>query len=246
MIGFEKFGNMRNLEIKSLSDRRLRLIDPTVKGFYDKVLQFKVGVDVDVKDKKKIEAYINAIEEVQDAELVPFWRPIMDPSEIDGKIVYQKGNPPAVRHSYNWWKDKAEKMPSVEGNIWLPGSEYQYYADEVDLINQYVAEGYDLDEAIAGVVLNSVKFGHYADSEEAEEDFEATGSRQVCGRYDLGNTCKLLRCTNEKAGGYWMAGGHRSCYGDHYPLADIDHEDNVDYDETLSVGWLVLMSSPAH
>lgn len=240
MIGFGKFGKKRDLEIKKLLDERLMLIDPTVKGFFDKVLQFET-------DNAEINAYIDAVREVKEAELAPFWRPIMDPSEDGGKIIYMKGRKPAVGHSYNWWKEKAEEIPAVEGNIWLLGSEYQYYADEVALINRYVAEGHELEEAIENVVINSAKFGHYADSEGALDNFEPTGSREICDCYDWGNTYKILSCTNNKvADGFWVAGG--CCYVNGYnrPLADLCHfncEDGVSYN---GVGWLVLPCSTVH
>ena len=68
MIGFGEFSNLRYMEIKSLSDERLMLINPTAQGFYDKVLQFKT-------EDKDINAFIRAVYEVQEAELTPFWRP---------------------------------------------------------------------------------------------------------------------------------------------------------------------------
>ncbi len=223
----------RSLEITNLADERLMRIDPTAKGFYDKVLHFRT------KDKK-INSFIEIVRETQEVGLVPFWRPVMDPTEIDGKIVYQKGKPPAVGHSYKWWKDTAEQMLPIQGNIWLPGSEYQYYADKVDLINQYVAEGHDLEEAIEGVVLNSAKFGHFADSEGAQRDFETTGSRKICGRYDLGNCCKLLRCTSKKDGGYWLAGSFFFVRGDFFQLAGCTHDIDVNREHRNGLGWLIV------
>ena len=241
MIGFGEFSNLRYMEIKSLSDERLMLINPTAQGFYDRVLQFKT-------EDKDINAFIRAVYEVQEAELTPFWRLVMDPSEIGGKITYLKRKLPAIGHSYNWWKDEAEKMPSVEDKIWLLGSEYQYYADEVDLINQLVEAGYPLDKAIEGIVLNSTEFGHYVNSKEAKKgEFERTGSRELCGRYDLGNTCKILRCSDVKVGGFWIAGGSCKSNGRGATLADLKYEVKRDfYSRPVSVGWYVLESKPGH
>ncbi len=243
MIGFGEYGGFakqRNLEITSLSDKRLMLIDPTVDGFYDNVLQFSTG------RSEKINLFIEAVREVQEEKLTPFWRPVMDPSEIDGKIVYMEGEPPAAGHSYNWWKAEAEKMPSVEGNIWLLGNECQYYADEVALINQYVAEGHDLYEAIYNVVIKSAEFGYYIDSKRETRGLEVTGSREICGRYDLGNTTKILSCSSERYGGFWKAGGEWDFNSVESPLADLSHRNSVDKDNDDSVGWLVLPCRSVH
>ncbi len=236
MIRSEKFA-LRDVEIKSLSDERLTLIDPTVKGFYKNVLQFATA-------NKNINAFVEAIYEVQKIELEPFWRPVMDPSEIDGEIVYMKGKPPAVGHSYKWWEDKLTNMNGVENKIWGIGNDYQYYVDKVDLINRLVAKGYDLSKAIEGVVLNSAKFGHYANSKKAKHHFEVTGSREVCDRYDLGNTCKIVRCTNWKDGVFWIVGGAYCHFGNDRPLIDFDYGSLVGIDGVcnISVAWPVLMS----
>ena len=231
MIGFGRFGK-RNLGINSLSDERLVKIDTTTEGFYDNVLNYS-------SKNGDIQAFIGAVREVQEVGVEPFYRPVMDPSLEDGNVVFKKWKP-AVGYSFNFWKHKAEEMPAVEGKRWHIGSEYQYYAFLTWLINQLVATGQGIKGAIEAVVLDSKELGHYRNAKNALQDFETTGSREVCGVYDLANAYKLLACSNEEAGGFWVAGGDYGCNSNYYPLADLNYGDNVDYNYDFSVGWLVL------
>jgi len=236
MIGFGKYTKKAEpVTITSLTDNRLVQINPQEDGFFDAVINFK-------STNSDINAFIEAISEVKAAMLEPFYKPIYDPSE-DGNIIdYQKGKKPAVDHSYNWWVETASKMSAVDGRHWHLATEYQYYAFLVWLINQLVKNGKSDDVAIKMVVLDSKELGHYYDSENSTEgeDFENTGSRCVCGVYDLANTYKILSCSNKEAGGFWLGGGYYDHYGNDDPLADLDRGTSVDDDHGYGVGLLVL------
>lgn len=233
MIGFGEFGKERKLGIVSTDDARLVLIDPTSEDFFENVLEF-------VTEDENLLEFIKAIEEVKEAGVGPFWKPIYDPSLDGEEVVFKAGSSPAVGHSYNFWKQKAEKMPNVQGKKWSVGSEYQYYAFLVWLVNSLKKKGWAIEKALKAVVLCSKELGHYYDSENALHDFEKTGSREVCGVCDLGNTFKMLSCTNEEAGGFWLAGGYYSGNSSYFPLADLNLRNIVDYNYSNSVGWLVL------
>ena len=233
MIGFCEFEVKRNLEIESLSDERLVMVDPTKAGFYDNVLNY-------ISENDDIQAFVEAVREVQKAGVEAFYRPVMDPSLEDDKVMYEKGKKPAVGHSYNWWVKATKVMPAIEGRNWTMGTEYQYYAFLVQLINSLVEDGWSMDKAVNSVVLDSKELGHYRNSLNALNDFETTGSREVCGFFDLANTCKLLSCTNEEVGGFWVAGGGYHGGSDFCPLADLFHDFNVAIDYFDSVAWLVL------
>lgn len=235
MIGFGKFSKKQAETatiITELTDRRLILINPQEEGFFDAVLNFRL-------DNDYINAFIEAVEEVKDEKLEVFYKTIYDPSEDGDEIVYKKGNKPAAGHSYNWWVEKASKMPAVEGRQWKLASEYQYYAFLVWLINQLVKSGKSVEEALNQVLNDSNELGHYRNSENSTKSLEDTGSRRVCGVYDLANTYKILRCSN-KAGDFWHAGGDYSSNGDYRPLAYLNHYTCVAYDDNHSVGLLVL------
>ena len=241
MIGFGKFGknwspknSEHSLLITSTDDARLVFIDPTSEGFFEGVL----GCDT---ENDNIKEFIEAIQEVKEAGVKPFWKPIYDPS-IDGRdIVFAKGRFPAVGYPFYFWKEEAERMPAVEGKKWAIGTEYQYYAFLVWLANGLVQKAWKIEDALYAIVNSSKELGHYYDSVSSKTDFEDTGSREVCGVYDLGNTYKILSFTNEENRLCWRAGGYYDCYSDYYSLADLStwrSYDDGDFDN--SVGWLVL------
>lgn len=238
MIGFGKYGKKTELEIKSkiksLDDKRLINIDHSSEEFFDTVLDFYT-------DNKEIRNFKEAVEDVKKAELTPFWRPVMDPSIEGEKVIYKEGNKPATGYSFNKWRQMTSEMPAVEGKTWKVGTEYQYYAFLVWLINKLVENyGWSVKEAMEAVVLDSKELGHYYNSKNAMHDFETTGSREICGVFDLANTSKIIDCSNTKAGGFWLAGGDYYCDSCVCPLADLDHCYVVGNDCNYSVGWLVL------
>lgn len=107
------------------------------------------------------------------------------------------------------------------------GTEYQYYAFLVWLINKLVCGGWSIKKAMEAIVLNSTDLGHYSNSENAEHELVKTGSRMICGVYDLANTYKLLSCTNKEAAVSWCAGGSYDTYGHKHPHADLNHNNKV-------------------
>ena len=236
MIGFGKYTKKaETVTITSLADDRLVQINPQEDGFFDAVINFK-------STNSHINAFIEAISEVKDAKLEPFYKPIYDPSEDGDIIAYQNGKKPAVGHSYNWWVETASKMPAVEGRHWHLATEYQYYAFLVWLINQLVKGGKSVGVALNMVVLDSNELGHYSTSRYSTNgrDYECTGSRCVCGVYDLANAYKILACSNEEAGGFWLGGGDYIDFADYYPLACLCRFTDVDLGCYGTVGLLVL------
>lgn len=233
MIGFGNFGMKRNLKITSLGDELLMMVNTSENSFYDKVLDY-------TSENDNIQKFIKAIREVQQVGIEPFYRPVIDPSIEGDKVVYKKGKKPAVGYSFNKWVKAVKAMPAAEGKSWKLGTEYQYYAFLVQLINQLVAIGWDVKRAIEAVVLDSKELGHYWNSKNALHDFEMTGSREFCGVCDLANTYKLLTCSIEEVGGFWVAGGYCGNFSNYGPLADLHHVDDVDNDDINGVAWLVL------
>ena len=233
MIGFaDCTKKAKGITITSLDDKRLVKIDPQEPGFFDAVL----GVD---SSNEAINKFIEAVTEVKAASLQPFYRAIYDPTEVgDHRIVFQKGKEPAIGHSYNWWVETASKMHHVEGRLWQLATEYQYYAFLVWLINQDQFLQWGLEH----VVLDSKNLGHYYDSENSTkgEYVELTGSRCVDGVFDLANTTKILKCSDEETEGFCLAGGDLSYDGYVCPLACLERITGVDDVNYGSVGLLVL------
>ena len=165
-----------------------------------------------------------------------FYRPTMDPSFADkekSKIHYKFECLPALSKPYYWWIEIAKDSKCSIG------TKSQYVAFLGVLIKMLVSEGWKVSEAWDAVCNDSKKLGHYSNSDNAKTYFEYTGSREICGFFDLANTQKIL-AKDEKAGGFWLAGGDYSSYGFDFPLADLGLCKCCSNNLYHGVAWLVL------
>lgn len=203
----------------------------------DEFLKYQPKTKEEKKFKKLVE---NAIKN----GLKDFWRPVCDPSfNDDGSICYQSGKKPAVGKSYKWWKENAKKFaPQCGCRL---GTKSEYVAFLAVLINELVTSGKSIEWAWNAVCNDSKELGHYCNSTDNKRDFEPTGSREICGWYDLGNIYKIL-AEDKEAGGYWFVGGHYKENSDGVPLADLCVHGSFCYlfDNDNGCGWLVLDSCP--
>ena len=167
-----------------------------------------------------------------------FWRPKYDPSfnEEGTGICFVAGKKPAIEKSYNWW-NKAARAFCPERHSRL-GTKSEYVAFLGVLIKKLVESGWKVEEAWNAVCCDSRELGHYRHSKNAMRDFEDTGSREICGFFDLANTYKIL-AENEETGGFWLASGVCDGGSCDYPLADLVHGDDQFINNDFSVGWLV-------
>ena len=166
-----------------------------------------------------------------------FYRPIMDPSFTEGGIEYVAGKMPAVGKSYNWWFDIAKEYnPYLNSRL---GTRLEYGAFLGVLIKKLVEEGYPVGLAWASVCNDSKELGHYCNSAIAECILEPTGSRCVCGFYDLANTYKILAEDIEE-GGYWLAGGGYNLNSYDGAIAVLYHCESRLNINLGGVGWIVL------
>ena len=174
--------------------------------------------------------------------LQDFWCPIYAPSFDDnGCICYEPGKMPAVGMSYNWWSRMAKLFcPECGSRL---GNRVKYTAFIAIIIKELVASGWKVDDAWSAVRNDSKKLGHYRNSQDAKHNFEPTGSREVCGWYDLGNCYKIL-AEDEETGGFLLAGGRY--FGDSYnaPLASLHRCNYRDGDNDYGCGWLVFDRCP--
>ena len=244
MIGFEVFRKKEDDKpeekkpfITRLNDNRLVKINPKMGGFFDLVLTFQTG-------HMNIKMFKVAVEEVKKANLSIFYKPIYDPSFIlEGQGLFIEGNHPLVNATYNTWLKMINEMKAIEGRKWKMATEYQYYCFLVWLINKLVDEGKSVSDAIHSVVVDSTTLGNYYQSENSKLGFEPTGSRCVCGVYDLANTYKMLDCSNSERNIFWIAGGSYGDVGIIHPLADLNDYSKSDYADRImprSVPMLVL------
>ena len=178
--------------------------------------------------------FLEFLKEAVDAGVKTFKVPVCDPSiDENGSLKFVAGCKPAVGYSYNELEELA-----INNGVQL-GSKNQYILFLATIIHRLVEEGWSKADAFYAVCTNSIKLGHYWNSEKARHNLEVTGSRKIAGKCDLVNTYKILR-NDEKAGGFWIAGGFYCGFGDDGPLARLDLDD--DYDDLYfgSVGWFVL------
>ena len=116
----------------------------------------------------------------------------------------------------------------------------EYACRNLYLIQKFVESGYEI-AAWEAVCDDSRKIGHYCNSDNPKNDFEPTGSREVCGFCDLGNAWKFLAEDPwEEAGCFWAAGGGYHDYSCNNPVADLFHSYGVDDGNVNGVGMLAL------
>lgn len=165
-----------------------------------------------------------------------FYRPAMDPSahKEEMKIYYMRGEEPAVEPDYEWWKK------AVKDSKWCFGTKDQYVAFLGVLIKMMVTKGWTCCEAWDAVCNDSKKLGRYRDSDDIEcyMFLDKTGSREICGFFDLANTYKLL-AEDEETGKLWVVGGSAHDRGRDNPLAHLRQttQNGLHY---CYVAWLVL------
>ncbi len=178
--------------------------------------------------------FLEFLKEAVDAGVKTFKVPVCDPSiDENGSLQFVAGCKPAVGYSYNELKEIA-----IKNGVQL-GSKNQYVLFLATIIHRLVEEGWSKAGAFYAVCTDSTQLGHYWNSEKARHDFEVTGSRKIAGKCDLANTYKILK-NDEKAGGFWFAGGGYYGDGGDDPLAYLNLCNNYDNHCNLSVGWFVL------
>lgn len=178
--------------------------------------------------------FLEFLKEAVDAGVKTFKVPVCA-SSIDesGSLQFVAGCKPAVGYSYNELKEIA-----IKNGVQL-GSKNQYVIFLATIIHRLVEEGWPKADAFFAVCTDSNQLGYYWHPEKARDDFEVTGSRKIAGKCDLVNTYKILR-NDEKAGGFWVAGGRCNGKDGNNPLASLILNDRYDCHYNNSVGWFVL------
>ena len=194
------------------------------------------------RTKREI-SIMKKIKKVIEVGVSDFWRPVYDPYfDANGRICYAPHKAPGVRRSYNWWAKNAKDFWTERGS--RIGTRSEYIAFLAVLIKELVNSGKSVEWAWDAVCNDSKELGHYWNSKDAKRHLEETGSREVCGWYDLGNTGKAL--TVDTRGGLWIAGGCFGWTGEQRPLAllmSANDRESATYYVDFS-GWLVLDSFP--
>lgn len=171
-----------------------------------------------------------------------FYRPVIDPSlNFDGKLVYVTGLRPALGKSYNWWANNAQKA-----SHWSKarlGTKDEYITFCGVLIKKLVENGWSVADAWDAVSNDSTKLGNYKNSVDGMLPPKTTGSNEVCGFFDLGNTYKILAGDEDDDNGFFMASGCHRSNGFEFPIADIHPVVGRTEQWHIAVGWIVLETS---
>lgn len=170
-----------------------------------------------------------------------FYRPKFDPSfdETGNGIIFVAGKMPAVGKSYNWWAKAAKSFKARRGS--RLGTRMEYIAFLGVLLKEMVNSGWDIPDAWNAICNESSKLGHYKNSPFAEFKFEPTGSRPVCGFYDLSNVFKIL-AEDEDFGGFWLASGIYYEDSVNFAISGHEHGSGRWKPNKTMTGWIVLES----
>lgn len=168
-----------------------------------------------------------------------FYHPKYDPSfSYMGKnIEYVAGRRPAVGRSYLWWYETARTFCRERGS--RLGSWEEYVAFMGVIIKSLVEGGWDPYAAWLAVCEDSKDLAHYKNSKYSIRDFEMTGSREICGWFDLGNTCKIISSTQGVVGNCLVVGASFGNTSKGFPLAAQGQYAPRSNPFYLSVGWIV-------
>jgi len=167
-----------------------------------------------------------------------FYKPKCDPSiTSDGKgIIFKPGKIPAVSKSFKWWNKMAKKYnPERSSRL---GTRLEYGAFLGVLIKQLIAEGNAVEWAWNAVCNNSSELGNYWNSEKVAHVIEPTGSREICGFFDLANVYKIL-AKNEGSRWFALAGGSCVDYSHVAPIAHVCYSNAANQIYNCGVGWIV-------
>ena len=156
------------------------------------------------------------------------WIATMEPSVINGKILYAEGEKVGVGFSCRKWKEMAEEYEPKRGSRLAKLHElFIWYALRI------VNEQWSLDF----VANNSSDAGNYWDSPHASKCVETSGRRE-CGGYcdGIGNTDKIVTIESD----YAIVGGDYSDCGDDYVVSRVFFDCNPENVRRYGSGILVL------
>lgn len=184
----------------------------------------------------------NILDVYQDAKakgrLHAFTCMTIDASVVDGKLVYQKGLPIETGfYPMDWAEMLKAYNPSRNSRMM---ARIEYVCRNLYLIQKLVKAGCEIAKAYEMVCDDSREIGHYCNSSNHKNDFEQTGSREICGFYDLGNARKFIAVDPwEEEFFFLVAGGDYDCYS---ALNQVAYFKNygVGNEDYYSVGMIAL------
>lgn len=192
---------------------------------YASLMKHKPETEPEKEFKKNLKTAI-------DADVESFRVPVNDPSfDCDYRIHFAPNCNPAVGYPYR----ELERIGNENGVRLGTKDEYCLFLGTIIL--RLIGQGWSMTKSWMAICNDSKELGNYWDSKEAKHRLELTGSREIVGKCDLANTCKIL-AKDEWTGAYWIAGGDYLYHGSYSPIATL--RENYDVQTFYGVGWYVL------
>lgn len=173
--------------------------------------------------------------------LNPYEVPTMSPSIpresnrlLNKKLQYMDTQIPATGYSYHDLEDLGSSNGMQLGTL----DQYIVFLGYIWL-KLTESERVKADYALSCICDDSSQLGCYKNSREnPSSNGEFTGTRFVCGFYDLATTSKILK--QDEHGFYYIVSGDLTVNSSQKPLAYIESETNTQYNHPDSVGWFVF------
>lgn len=208
----------------TIEPKKIKLTDSFIDDYYpttEKQMQFYKMLTAVIKE-----------------EIKEFKAPKMDPSFLnrnEERVVFIENRKPALgksvrewlRLAYNVCPEKHSRIGSLSERIIFNGF----------LIKKIVEEqNQSIEKAWYMVCDESKLLGNFSDSYCLPGCFEKTGSREVAGFFDWGNTSKLVMNGNSAI----LIGGNCKVDSDMYPITYQEKIRDLNFPMYSAVGWVVM------
>ena len=175
-------------------------------------------------------------------ELPVFACMAIDPSIVNGQIVYGKGMIPAVGYNYPFWKRVLREYDPTRNSRMMSKTEYVYR--NMLIVQQLYENGWSVEDSWKAVFRDSKKVGVFRHSIEGKSEMQPTGSYKIGDFYDLGNTRKLLTRdfyqNRPKVEKIYIGGGCYDNLSGLHPVGLVQEFALVNTELFVAVGMLAL------
>lgn len=226
-IGYEKERRILLSELNFL-DEFLPIVEVSKLSKKDEFLKHN-------PETAKQEKIKNEIIEIIDLGMEDFRAQRMDLTfDANGNICFKKGEKPAVGKSVDYMMSQAVNFLK-EKNTKI-GTTKRWVGFLAILIKSLINEGYSVEKAWHVVCDDSTEIGNFRKSSNLQNSMEPTGSREIAGWCDLGNTYKVIR--DDLTGEILYVGGGCNSFGDDHSLATFKNLYNIFYETQNGTIWL--------
>ena len=220
-----------NSNIKTVSQDFI-VVDVQNLSLSDEFMQYQVQTTYEQSFKGNL---INVIKQNGPNFCKPLFDPVISGSQ---GLTFTQDMDPAVGMSFTQWSEIAKTFKSSKNS--RIGSRDEYIAFLGFLIKKMVESGIPIEVAWNSVCNDSSNIGVYATDLSFQNVLRKTGSKEICGFYDLANTQKvLLSDLSFTANFFWKAGGTYHDDGKTKPLATFEFCTDPNEPLAEAVGWII-------